>query len=225
MDLPYALDLAGMLSTRMRSIDRSRLAEEGRLSSHPLPDTTEEDPADMALPLSRCLTGPEWHWLASCAIPIGATDDIDPGMFYRVVESSWAQRAAQRPLPYQHPSKGPYRDVMMPAPKVYPRALQWRAIGDISAIENLLKPLRFVGRRRSVGEGAVLRWEVESVSTKDVYSWSHVDGDTILRPVPEQCVRVLGVGYRMGNYAVRPPSWHPDRLKDLAMTPEREEEW
>lgn len=224
MDLPYGLDLAGMLAARLRTVDRSALSRSGRLTTSPLPDTTQEDPEDMNLPLSTCTTGEEWHWLASCAIPVKPQEHPEPRTYYRNVDAPWAQRAAIRPLAYHHPSKGPYRDMMMPSPVVVCGAVQWQAVGDPERIEHLLRGLRFIGRRRSVGEGGVLRWTVEQVDALPL-EWAHVREQEIVRPCPEKCAMEMGLDYRLGWYAVRPPSWHPDRLRSMAMTPEPQEEW
>lgn len=224
MDEPYGLDLAGLIATRLRALARAQREAAGRLVSHPLPDTTHPEPDDMALPLSRCLGGEDWHWLASCAIPVDPAEDPEARTFYRVVDSSWAQRAAQRPLPYQHPGKGPHRDIMLPSPVMLCRALQWRAVGDPVQVHELLRTTFFIGRRRAVGEGKVLSWEVELAEDVDPSAWVHAEGDQILRPVPAECAEALEVPYRMGMYAVRPPSWHPDLLQPLAMTDD-EDDW
>lgn len=224
MDLPYGLDLAGLLAARLRTVDRSGLDVAGLRTSAPLPDTTEQDPEDMDLPLAVCSTGADWHWLASCALPLDAGEHPEPRTFYRTVDAAWAQRAAERPVVYHHPSKGPYRDMMMPSPVVVTHELQWQAVGDPDRVEGLLRGLRFIGRRRAVGEGGVTRWRVETVDA-DPGSWGHLRGADLIRPCPPECAEELSVDYRLGWYAVRPPSWHPDRLAAMAMTPEAEEDW
>lgn len=234
-DLPYGLDLAGILATRVRMLERERREAGGRLVSDPLPDTTEEEPYDLNLPLGRCTTGPEWHWLASCAIPVEARDEPEPRVFYRTADYAWAQRAATRPLPhYLSPSSGAYRDVMMPAPVVTCQAVQWQAVGDADEVHRLVRGIRFLGRRRAVGEGRVLHWTIDrapaSVGENGLGGeWAHLapHTDQLIRPCPVECVQALGLPddtWRMGRYALRPPSWHPDRLMELAMSAE-EEEW
>lgn len=226
-DPPYGLDLAGLLATRVRLLEQQRRHDEGRLVSHPLPDTTEEEVYDLRLPLSRCRTGSEWHWLASCVIPVDPLPDPEPRTYYRTVDYSWAQRAAKRPLPhYLSPSSGAYRDVMMPAPVVVCGRATWRCVGDREQIEALLRGVRFIGRRRSTGEGGVLFWEVREVD-EDPGTWGHLQGREITRPCPQECAEALGLEgheWRLGHYAIRPPSWHPDRLMPLAMAMD-EEEW
>lgn len=218
---PYGLDLAGILAAHQRRLAAQTLADTGALVSTPLPDTAGEIVADMNLPLARCTTaGAAWHWAASCAIAVAASEDPEPRTFYRVVDLSWAGRAADRPLPYMTHKVGPYRDVMMAAPVVMCTAVQWRGVGDIEKVRAAVRPLRFIGRRRATGEGRVLRWDVHEETPVDVERWLHVQDGEVLRPVPPACLDTLGVPYRMGSYALRPPSWHPDRLMDLAMTAE-----
>ena len=227
MDLPYGLDLAGVLATRMRDLDKDYLhrMSPGRRPS--LPDSTQEEPDDMSLCLARCTTGPEWHWVASCALPVDADENPDPRTFYRVVDSTWAQRAAERPLAYFHPSKGPYRDMMMPNIVTICSALQWHAVGDPERVYDLVRGIRYIGKRRGTGEGRVRSWSVEVVepTAGGILSWGHVRGAEIVRPCPEECAQELGVDYKMGWYAIRPPSWNPSRLMACAMTPDQEEEW
>lgn len=226
MDAPYGLDLAGILAARERSRLRAAQTDAARLLT-PLPDTTGEEPEDLMLPLGRCTRGAVgWHWLASCAIAVDPDPDPEPRTFYRTTDSMWAQNAATRPLAYHHPRKGPYRDVMMPSPVVICGALEWRAVGDPDGILALVHGIRFLGRRRSVGEGGVLDWVVELVDA-DADQWTHTHADTgaLIRPMPVECAEFHGVPYRWGQYALRPPSWHPDRLVDLAMTPDDDDAW
>lgn len=224
LDLPYGLDLAGILASRQRDLDRADIMDRGLGRSMPLPDSTGEEPEDLALPLGECSTGEDWHWLASCAIPVDVWEAVVPRTFYRVLDSTWLHTAAERPLMYHHPSKGPHRDMMLPAPVVMCAALQWRAVGDPDRIHDLVRGITALGRRRATGEGAIRGWEVKDVGDADP-AWAHVDGEDIIRPCPTQCAESLGVPYRLGHYAIRPPSWNPNRLAALAMTPEPEEEW
>lgn len=203
MDLPYGLDLAGLLAARVR-----------RVNDFP---GEAADSDDLPLPLGRCLTGPDWHWLASCAAP--DRDDWEARTFYKVTDAAYAQAVADRPLPYFAPHQGPYRDQMMPSPVLAAHTLTWRAIGDPDRLEALLAPLRFIGRRRNVGEGAVLSWEITEHPAAGP-AWVHHEGTDILRPVPVECV--AAVEHRVGWYALRPPSWIPERLVACAMTVE---EW
>src|SRR5699024_1929099 len=113
-DRPYGLDLAGILAAHLRRVEKARLEQDDQLVATPPEDTTDAVAIDLDLPLARCTTGPDWHWAATCAIPVAAEDDPETHMFYRTTDSSWSERAATRPLPYFSPKSGPYRDVMVP---------------------------------------------------------------------------------------------------------------
>lgn len=223
---PYYLDLAGLLAGQIRRQQRAHQDQEGTLTSTPLPDTTDEDPEDLRLPLARCFAGADWHWAGTCARPdTGVDGQIDPRMFFRTTDWDWAARAADRPVPYASPKAGPYRDVMMTAPILECSAVTWRGIGDIDAVRTALAPVRFIGRRRATGEGRVLSWTITPATPQNPHRWVHAEGNTILRPCPAECALDLNIPYQVGAYAIRPPSWHPDRLMDLAMTAETDDDW
>lgn len=220
-DRPYGLDLAGIVAAHQRRLQKAQLEQVGTLVTRPLSDTTEGVAYDMDLPLSRCITGTEWHWAATCAIPVAADEDPETRMFYRTTDAAWSERAATRPLPYFSPKSGPYRDVMMASNITMCPAITWRGIGDIQAIRQAVTAIWFIGRRRNTGEGEVLNWSVTEEHPEDPARFLHVDDDNaILRPCPTACAEALNIPYRLGWYAVRPPSWHPDRLTELAMTAE-----
>lgn len=220
-DRPYGLDLAGILASHQRRVEKAAKEQAGVLVEHPPEDTTDAATYDLDLPLSRCTTGPDWHWAATCAIPVEADEDPETRMFYRTTDSAWSERAATRPLPYFSPKSGPYRDVMMASQITMCPAITWRGIGDITAVRAAVTPIWFLGRRRNTGEGEVITWAVEEAHPDDLGRFIHADDDNaILRPCPAECADALGVPYREGWYALRPPSWHPDVLMELAMTAE-----
>lgn len=224
-DRPYGLDLAGIVAAHLRRVQKARQEQAGTLVEDPPDDTTDSVTHDLSLPLARCTTGAEWHWAATCAIPVAADEDPETHMFYRTTDASWSERAATRPLPYFSPKSGPYRDVMMPSNITMCPAITWRGIGDPDAIAEAVHPIHFLGRRRNAGEGEVLNWIVETAHPNDPGRFIHTDTDnTILRPCPPECAEALAVDYRLGWYAIRPPSWHPDVLMELAMTAEADDE-
>ena len=220
-DRPYGLDLAGIVAAHQRRLQKAAKEQAGLLIDQPLPDTTDAATHDLDLPLARCGTGSDWHWAATCAIPVAAEDDPETHMFYRTTDASWSERAATRPLPYFSPKSGPYRDVMMPSQITMCPAITWRGIGDLTAIREAVRPIWYLGRRRNTGEGEVLNWTVEEAHPEDPAHFIHADdNDAILRPCPTECADALAIPYRRGWYALRPPSWHPDALTELAMTAE-----
>ena len=72
----------------------------------------------------------------------------------------------------------------------------------------------------------MLSWNVSEVANVDPAEWAHrSDDDGLIRPVPEACAEALAVPYDMGYYAIRPPSWVPGRMQELAMTKADDDEW
>lgn len=218
---PYGIDLAGLLA--------SRLWRQGT-HAHTV-DSMIERPQDFDLPLDMCGTADDWHWLATCAVP--TVDDKhpqEPRTYYRVVNESWMSRVADRPLPYYHPRSSAYRDVMMPSPVTLTPTLSWYGVGDLKKILALVEPIRSIGRRRAKGEGRVLSWSIEQVEEADPWAFGHLGQENrLLRPVPVECAERLGVQYQLAWHAVRPPSWNPNRLRELAVDREEDvylpEEW
>ena len=222
MTPPYDLDLAGLLAAQVHRRDHARAVEQGTHLSAPLPDTTGEDCEDLTLPLARCTRDPAlWHWAASCANPTDPLPLPEPRINFKMVDTDWARVAAARPLPYAHPRSGPYRDVLIPRTVVVTPALTWRAVGDIDAIAALLHPITAIGKGRGSGEGRVRGWSIEpgpDMTETQAMDWVHHDGQRLLRPVPPSCADTTGLPYDIISFASRPPSWHPDRLADLAAT-------
>lgn len=226
---PYGLDLAGILASRYWRKRKAAILEEN------LPnyvDSMKNQPEDFDLPLDMCSEGEDWHWMATCAIY--EKEDRFPQsetMYYKVVNDAWAGRAANRPLPYYNTKSGAYRDVMGSARIMLTGEVKWYGVGDPEAIWNLIKDIRCIGKRRSKGEGRVIKWEIETgQAIDDKWQWGHCGpDDKIHRPIPVECAHRLGLDFTLDWFAIRPPSWNPDRLYELAVHKDREvyfpEEW
>lgn len=225
-DPPFGLDLAGILAAQVRVIERAGLEERGALLSAPLPDSTGEEPDDYDLPLARCALGEEWHWAATCAHLTPEDADMEMRMLTRSTDAGYGAAAASRPLPSISPARGSYRDARIPTPVTPATAATWWAVGNPDRVRALVEPLVSIGRRRNVGEGVVLSWDVSEVTDVDPEAWAHMgDTGTLQRPCPAECATALGVhDTRMTWYAIRPPSWNPDRLLAL-VAPAGPDEW
>lgn len=204
VDQPYGLDLAGLLAAQLRRRSETKSEAAGG--------------ADLDLPLSVCALGGDWHWLGSCVTLNNNPDDLpEARMFFQVADLRHAHQFAAQPLPHIQMSKGPYRDVMQPSPVVMCSEASWWGVGDLEAVRALLSGVRSIGRRRATGEGRVLSWSFTEVEG-DPARIAHLgEGDDLIRPCPIPCAEALGVEYRTGWYALRPPSWDPDLLVESAM--------
>lgn len=225
-DPPFGLDLAGLLASRVRAIANATLDENGRLLNAPLPDSTGEEPDDYTLPLATCTIGPDWHWAATCASLDPPGEPPEMRIIARGTDAGYGAAAAHRPLPSISPARGPYRDARVPAPVTPAATASWWAVGDAAAIRALLTPIRAIGRRRNVGEGMVLSWHVEArPDVTNITRWTHLgETETLQRPCPPECAHASGVtDTRTVFYAIRPPSWNPDRLLPLAASADPDE--
>jgi len=100
-------------------------------------------------------------------------------------------------------------------------AVTWQAVGDAAAILELLEPLVSIGKKRSTGEGHVLRWEVALAEDLDEFTAGHLHADgTLGRPCPLTCRERAGAevldGGR-GRAGIRPPYMHPARQHQLVL--------
>lgn len=150
-----------------------------------------------ALPVRRIATHgrPDFYYAASCAQwPETVADGVD----------YWTKRIDTQHLDVLDVPRariplatGPYRAYRVPL--AYRHALQvsWYVCGEPTAITRLLSLVSHIGKKASMGWGAVIDWSVEPIE----HDWSVTGphGET-MRPVPDPS----GV-----LYGVRPPYWLP----------------
>lgn len=213
---PWGIALDGLLAAELwaqqKAASRDRGADHVRALDQP-------DPPDLDLPLARCTpaVGP-WHWAATCAYPDQPTARLDV--------HTWTGRVDRRPLEQVATAlprtvsdrQGRYRARRMPLLVSTSATVSWRAIGDPDAIRQLLEPIPSIGKKRSSGEGHVLRWDIQPAPHLDAFTAAHLHPDgTLGRPTPPACLtghQVLVDGGR-GRAGIRPPYMHPARQHDL----------
>ena len=180
-------------------------------------------PADLDLPLAKCTRagGDTWHWAATCAYP-GTVTSMPQTRYWtgRADHRALGQLAARLPASISD-RQGPYRARVMPLLVTPTRTVCWRAVGDPTRIRDVLFGIDAIGKKRSQGEGRVLRWEIEAMPEIDDWTAGHLHPDGALgRPVPEACL--LGKGPRprtggRGLAGIRPPYMHPARRSNLIL--------
>ena len=182
-------------------------------------------PEDIDLPLARCTAAGEtdgrWHWAATTAFPEGRPADLPPDVHM------WNGRVDHRAVEHLTPElpsvvsdrQGRYRARRMPLLVTICSAVTWSCIGDPEAIAELLTDLPAIGKKRSHGEGHVLRWEITNLLDVDDWTAAHLHPDgTLGRPTPAECLADRGdqvVDGGIGTAGLRPPYMHRARQHTL----------
>ena len=207
--------LDGLLAARLWSARKNERPADAPRGLDP-----EHDPEDMPVPLARVHYEDGWYWAATCGWPV----DLDPTPEVRY----WAGRADQRHLaelcetmPKEiSESTGRWRSRVMPTPVLMCSRMRWHAVGDPDAVEELLAPVRAIGKRRGTGEGEVLRWDIAELAAGALEA-AHLDQwGRLARPTP---VSVMGEEPSVpcgpvSIYGIRPPALHPSR-RELVRLP------
>lgn len=206
---PWGLALDGLLAAQLWR-DHAATSDPATLQWPSQTDT----PPDLPLPLHRCTTAGElWHWSATCAYT-DAPASIEVRRWTARLDHA-ALETLTATLPKNlSPSKGRYRTRQMPLFVTLTNRLTWRAVGDPSQVADLLSPISAIGKKRSQGEGRVLRWTVEPIDI-DPWDAGHLHPDQSLgRPVPACCAGALPDSPTM-LAGIRPPYMHPGRQHQL----------
>lgn len=214
---PWGIALDGLLAAELWDQHKAatRAAGDEHVRAFEL-----DDPPDLNLPLARCQPsdGSPWHWAATCA---------HPDQPARVQVHTWTGRLDARAheqvatdLPKTVSARqGRYRTRRMPLLVTACANVTWHAVGDVDAIRDLLAEVPSIGKKRTSGEGHVLRWEVRAVDVDErTAAHLHPDG-TLGRTTPLACAEQLpgaGNGGR-GRAGLRPPYMHPARQHELVL--------
>ncbi|MFE5339753.1 hypothetical protein ACFQ80_06010 [Isoptericola sp. NPDC056578] len=213
---PWGIALDGLLASQLWERQKAEARAAGREYTRALEN---DAPPDLDLPLARCEPedGP-WHWAATCAHPDRVADRPDV--------HTWTGQVDERELEQVAPSlpkvisgrQGRYRARRMPLLVTACGTLTWHAVGDPDAVADLLSDERSIGKKRTSGEGHVLRWDVEPAPDLDVLTAAHLHPDgTLGRPTPDHCRRqIVGApDTSVGRAGIRPPYMHPARQHEL----------
>ena len=94
--------------------------------------------------------------------------------------------------------------VMNAYKSIFTASICWYAEGDREQIDHLLRPVRFIGKRRAGGFGEVSRWQIDPGELDGI---SGIE-DAPLRPIPEDRFTGDKSALRVDT-AWRPAYWHP----------------
>jgi hypothetical protein len=104
-------------------------------------------------------------------------------------------------------TKGRWMERRVPLPTVVAEYWSATCVGNAVEIANLLESLRYVGKRRATGFGAVEHWEIAPIE-----EFTLVRDDKLLRPLPMMAIGLLHPYVPEGAPAPvgwTPPQWLP----------------
>jgi len=187
---------------------------------HGEPPARDEPPDDIPLPLARWHLGGAWGWRASACFPDGVTAET---------LTFWRKRLRQNRIEVTAGSpnltNGIYRDWNMPLPLLLCRRMVAWAVGDRRAVRReLIRSIRWLGKKRSQGHGRVVSIDVDN--TDEDYSMARdgvatrwvpaPDGVRLIRPRPPYwniCDRVMCA--EIGHPALEPDRAHGSETNGL----------
>lgn len=168
------------------------------------------------MPLGRAEINGEWYWQSSSPIYCYTREQEDR------VRKRW-QPGIDSPSPVWGKRKATF-DSTQGAEKAYdlplylrnPTMISWYCVGDQQGIERLLTMCKSIGKKRSIGNGQILRWEVV-LSDSDWHLWGS-DG-RLMRPIPIDGFDGRPIEFSIRNWGWRPPYWsHENRRKCVMPT-------
>lgn len=215
---PWGIALDGILAAQIWDQVKTDKIAAGAYHRRAL---QEHNPADLDLPLSRCApaTGP-WHWAATCAFPEGLIDGPQVHIWTGQLDRRDLEQVATRLPKTVSAARGRYRTHFMPLLVTTCTSLVWHAIGDLDQVQALLDPICTIGKKRTSGNGDVLRWEVTPAPDLSDFAAAHLHPDgTLGRPTPPACLPATWAGSDGGDgtAGVRPPYMHPSRARPLRL--------
>lgn len=171
----------------------------------------------VAIPLARTWVGP---WLVShCSAPIFAERSDVVEHFAKRVAGDHVLMLDARERKTVSTTAGDTKSYRMPLRIRTVDSVVWFCRGEKDPIERAIRGFRGIGKKVSIGYGAVAEWTVED--TEDDYSWFADKGGlpVLMRPLPRDVgdVALPGdlVGYVNAFGACSPPYWHYDRFTEI----------
>lgn len=149
-----------------------------------------EELVDPELPLARVERDGEWWWACSCP------EYAELGQYLKYVHGRFDDHHARYIAPMKarkvETAGGRYKDMRLPMVCRIAERIDWHVVGKSASLLDLLADVDYLGKKRGIGIGQVLRWEVvPEAENRSGQRWV---------PAPDGRGQVMGI---------RPPYWHP----------------
>jgi CRISPR type IV-associated protein Csf3 len=191
------LPLDSMLAWSWMRENHPELMQVSQSSIHP-DSLVEPD-----LPLEKRGQGDDWYWACSFACGEVKREEILHWhkRFDQAEAEAYVDFGKRRGAVDTH--SGHYKGYRMPLVVTLAPKIAWYAVGDLGGVLDLAHRIKFIGKKRAQGYGAVARWTVEPWD-EDL---SH------LRAVPDP-EGPLDIG-------IRPPYWLPNHMRRAKLPDDR----
>lgn len=167
-----------------------------------LPPENGQEGYLLPVPLARLWTDARGYplWAATPFAPgPGAEGDVQ--YWHKRQQSGRWTRTARGTFSIP-PARGRWMERRVPAPTVVAPYWEATCLGNAREIAHLLEQMRYVGKRRAAGLGAVDHWEIAAVE-----GFSLVHEGRLMRPLPALAVGLLDG--MMPQEAPAPVGWTP----------------
>ncbi len=200
------------LDALLASVLWHRLKSDAHAAGKILKYHPSQTPLTLDLPLARCGTTDDWHWMATFADlnPRAGDPDIR-WRTSRTDRNRLRQLAPNVTSNVVSDESGRYQRRTIAVIAHPTTSLTWRAVGDPDRIRDLLSDdtLTTIGKHRSVGEGEISHWEVHEAEGITEWEAGHEHEPGVLgRTVPTRCLAHIDTPTRTGAVgiaAIRPP--------------------
>lgn len=158
----------------------------------------------------------EWYWQASSACynyTLNQQDRFRKRWDYHNRNLDWGKRKAKWST-----SEGQEKNYDLPLFLRNPQIITWFVVGDKSMIESLLAQCKGIGKKRSIGNGQILRWKVEEID-EDRHLFYQ---GQLMRTMPYRFLfartEMFQTNFTLLNWGWRPPIWLPEN-KEMCVMP------
>lgn len=232
LDTRFGIGLDSLLASAIREQGKrahglSGVEYDGGLNRYVSPEVRIVD-----LPLSKCSTSKDWHWLTTNAIPLDSQgrvisiNDIDVRSYIQVDDSQGHEFAVTKLPANISSSSGRWKLSRGVKAATLAQSLAWTGHGSISDIKTILSDITSIGASRRSGIGAVREWVVSPIEAS-AHDAGHIGIDEKpARPLFKECLEALTIPIELKELrqeivGIRPPYWHLGNQREAYYYPRK----
>lgn len=178
--------------------------------------TNSQSTVDKFMPISKGYLKDDWYWQVSSPCYYYLTEQTDrirkkwnPGV--DSPSPDWGKRKAK-----WQTSEGPEKSYDLPLYFRIAKTITWYCVGKPNELKRYLLQCSHLGKKRSIGYGAVSQWSIEPIAEdRHLIYQNH-----LMRPIPTEYAESLNIKqwqYNVRNWGWRPPAWLPSNKRRCAM--------